>query len=102
MFNKRIKNLIIIGVVGYALYFTLTHHFIYIGKGIEILPKSNVTLNNTLFSPGDRKEILYKGIDSIIRNDDLRAAGIGELLVEKNLVTPEELLAAEDKVDSGE
>lgn len=100
MLNARIKNLIIAGIVGYALYFTLTHHFIYLGRGVEILPKTEVTLNHTLFSPGDRKEILYKGIDSIIRNDDLRQAGIGELLVDRKLITEEELRSAEDKVDS--
>lgn len=102
MLNKRIKNLITAGIVGYALYFALTHHFIYLGGSIEILPKSDVTLSHTLFSPGDRKEIIYKGIDSILGNEDLREAGIGELLVEKNLITEDELRAAEEKVDTEE
>ena len=101
MLNKRIKNLVIAGIVGYALYFVLTHHFIYLGGNFAILPKSEVSLNNTLFSPGDRKEILYKGIDSIIENEDLREAGVGEILVENNLITEEELRAAEEKADSG-
>lgn len=100
MLNKRIKNIITAGIVGYAIYFLLTHHFIYVGGGIEILPKSEATLTNTLFSPGDRKEILYKGIDSILENEDLREAGIGPLLVEKELITEEELRAAEDKLDT--
>lgn len=100
MFNKRIKNIITAGIVGYALYFLLTHHFIYVDGGVEILPKSEATLNNTLFSPGDRKEILYKGIDSILENEDLREAGIGSLLVEKELITEEELRAAEGKLDT--
>ncbi len=99
MLNKRIKNLIIAGIVGYGLYFVLTHHFIYLSKSITILPKSDVTLTHTLFSPGDRKEIRYKGIDSILENEDLRDAGIGELLVEKNLITEDELRAAEEKID---
>ena len=100
MLNKRIKNLIVSGIVGYALYFVLTHHFIYLGMDIAILPKTELTLTHTLFSPGNRKEILYKGIDSIIENEDLREAGIGELLVEKNLITEDELRAAEAKVDA--
>jgi len=99
--NRRIKNLIMMGIAGYALYYMLTHHFIYIDKSITILPKSEITLNHTLFSPGDRKEILYKGIDSILENEDLREAGIGELMVEKNLITTDELQAAEEIVDYG-
>jgi hypothetical protein len=100
MINKRIKNIIIAGVVGYALYYVLTHHFIYLGSSITVLPKSEPTLTHTLFSPGDRKEIIYKGIDSIIAHEDLREAGIGELLVEKQLISEEELLAAEERIDA--
>ncbi len=100
MFNKRIKNLLVAGIVGYGFYFMLTHHFIYVDSSIAILPKSEPTLTNTLFSTGDRKEVLYKGIDSIIANEDLRDAGIGELMVEKELISEEELQAAELKVDA--
>ena len=99
MLNKRIKNIIIAGIVGYALYFVLSHHFIYFGSSIAVLPKSEMTLTHTIFSPGDRKEIIYKGIDSIIASEDLREAGIGELLVEKKLITEDELRAAEEKID---
>ncbi|EPR41782.1 hypothetical protein dsmv_0082 [Desulfococcus multivorans DSM 2059] len=99
--NKRIKNLILTGIVGYAVYYVLTHHFIYIDNSFAVLPKSEITLNHTLFSPGNRKEILYKGIDSILENEDLREAGIGDLMVEKNLITSDELRNAEEALDYG-
>ncbi|MFW6372253.1 MAG: hypothetical protein ACOC3W_01020 [Thermodesulfobacteriota bacterium] len=99
--GKRIKQLIFIGLVGCAIYFLLAYHIIFFGKEVEILKKENLVLDHTFYSPGDRKEIMYKGLDSIIANEDLRRAGIGELLVERGLVSEEELRRAEDKVDYG-
>lgn len=99
--GKRIKQLILMGVIVYTLYFLLSHHIIFFGREVEILKKENLVLDHTFYSPGDRKEIRYKGLDSIIANEDLRRAGIGELLVERGLVSEEELRAAEDKVDYG-
>lgn len=99
--GKRIKQLVIMGILGYAVYFLLAHHIIIFGKEFEILKKENLVLTHTIFSPGDRKEIMYKGLDNIMANDDLRRAGLGELLVERGLVSEEELRKAEDKVDYG-
>ena len=99
--GKRIKQLIFIGLVGCAIYFLLAYHFVFFGKEVEFLKKEKLVLDHTFYSPGDRKEIEYKGLDSIIANEDLRRAGIGELLVERGLVTEEELREAEDKVDYG-
>ncbi len=99
---KRIKQLILMGAVGYAIYFLLAYHIIFIGKSVSILKKNELTLTDTFVNPGNRKEILYKGIETFLRNESLRDAGIGELLIEKGLITPEELRKAEDKVDYGE
>jgi len=99
--GKRIKQLIFMGVIGYVIYFLLGHHIVFFGRDVEILKKEKLVLDHTFYSPGDQKEIRYKGLDSIIANEDLRRAGIGELLVEKGLVSQEELRRAEDKVDYG-
>ena len=78
--GKRIKQLIFIGLLGCAAYFALAYHFIFFGREVEFLKKEKLVLDHTFYSPGDRKEIMYKGLDSIIANEDLRQAGIGELL----------------------
>ena len=100
--GKRIKQLICMGLVGCAVYFLLAYHFIFFGREVEFLKKEKLVLDHTFYSPGDRKEIAYKGLDSIIANEDLRRAGIGPLLIERGLVTEEELQEAEDAVDYGE
>ncbi len=100
--GKRIKQLILMGAVGYAIYFLLAYHIVFIGKNVTLLKKNELTLTDTFVNPGNRKEILYKGVDVFLRNDSLRDAGIGELLVEKGLITEKELREAEDKVDYGE
>lgn len=99
--GKRIKQLILTGAVLYACYCLLNYHFIFFGREVEILKKSQLTLTHTFYSPGDQKEIKYKGLDSILKNDDLREAGIGDLLVERGLVTEEELRKTEDQIDYG-
>jgi len=96
---KRIQQLLFMGALIYACYFLLSHHVIFFGKKFELLKKAKLTLDHTVYSPGDRKEIDYKGLDSILMNDDLRKAGLGELLVEKGLITEDELREAEDRID---
>lgn len=100
--GKRIRQLIMTGAVLYGLYCLMAYHFIFFGRNVpEVLKKSKLTLTHTFYSPGDRKEIQYKGLDTILRNDDLRQAGLGELLLERGLITEEELKEAEDRIDYG-
>lgn len=88
-------------VLAGAVYGLMAYHFVFFGRKVELLKKSTLTLNNTFVSPGDRKEIKYKGIESLIGQEDLRKAGLGELLVEKGLITADELAEAEEKIDYG-
>jgi len=98
--NPRIKQLIVLGVLGYALYFLLSSHIIFFGREYVILKKSKLTLTHTFFTPGDEREIKYKGLADILSNEDLREAGLGDLLLERELVTEEELEKALDEIDS--
>lgn len=99
----QLKKLIVFGVLGYVLYFALSNHFIYFsGRDYAILPKAKMTLSNTFFTAGDEKRVKQQGLVNMLReNPDLRRAGLGRLLVEKGLVTEDELQQAEDKIDYG-
>lgn len=100
--NRKIKQLIVLGAVGYAIYFLLANHIIFFGRDFAILKKSELTLTHTFYQPGDKKEIKYKGLENILSNDDLREAGLGELLLDRDLISEEELDEALDKIDYGE
>ncbi|QTA82556.1 Uncharacterized protein dnl_49330 [Desulfonema limicola] len=100
--RDRIIKFIIVCAVGYALYFVLAHHIIMFGRDFVVLKKEKLDLGHSFYSPGDRKEIMYKGLDNMLMNEDLRNAGLGELLVERGLISEEELEGALNKIDYGE
>jgi len=70
-----LKKLFVLVVLGAILYVILSYHFIFIGNSITMLKKSYLTLNYTIFSTK------AKSVESILAIDELREAGIGELLV---------------------
>ncbi len=72
---RGIKKLFIFVVLGAALYVILSYHFIFIGNSIAMLKKTYMTLDYTIFSTK------AKSVESILAIDELREAGIGELLV---------------------
>ncbi len=101
----RIVKFIIIGLVCYGIYFVMGHHIIYFGgKDVAFLkkPKLDFTLSNVFKSYPNAKEVHYIGLENILKEKDLRDAGIGQELVKRELVTEEALQAAEEKVDSEE
>ncbi|MEE4358095.1 MAG: hypothetical protein V2I97_16615 [Desulfococcaceae bacterium] len=101
--KDQIIKYLFIGALGYAVYFIMSSHIIYFSGGdFAILKKEKLTFNNTFNNYKNRKEIQYIGLDNILKNEDLRAAGVGAVLVEKGLITEEELEAAEERVDSGD
>jgi len=100
--QKRIISFIITCLVGYVLYFIMTHHIIMFGRDFEILKKEKPDLAHSFYSPGDRKEIQYLGLDNILANEDLRNAGLGEILVDRGLISEEELENTLNKIDYGE
>jgi len=91
---KTIRSYIIIAIIAYGLYFVLDHHFIIDGKDFYLLEKSELTLSYTFFNITDRK------IESILKIDDLRNDGIGDLLVELGLITEENKNKLEAKFDA--
>jgi len=91
---KTIRKYIIIAALAYAAYFVIDHHFIFLGKDYYLLKKSEPTLSYTFFSMTDKK------VESILEIDELRNDGIGDLLVELEMITEEEKNRLEAKFDA--
>lgn len=72
-------------IIGAALYFLLSFHFIIIGGSVKPLKKSKLTLNYTFFNTKGKRT------DTILAVDILRKAGIGELLLKKGRTNRAEL-----------
>lgn len=83
--NRRLKKLLVWGTLGAVFYFLLTHHIIFVGSDIRLLKKSNLTLEYTIFSTQGKTN------ESILRVDDLRRDGIGQLLVDMGKISQDEL-----------
>ena len=61
-------------------YFILNNHIIFNGKEVYLLRKDSLHLHYTFFS------IKSKSPKRIMKNDYLREAGIGDLLVELEII----------------
>ena len=84
--QNGLKKLVIWAVILLCGYFILSNHFIFIGSSVQILKKSRLTLEYTLFSTQG------KSVESIMNVEVLREDGIGRLLVEKGLITEDKLV----------
>ena len=82
--NSRIKQYILIAIIAAAGYFVMSHHFIFYGTQVHLLKKPELHLNYTFFS------IKEKRPSSIMKIDYLREAGIGDLLVELQMIDHEQ------------
>ncbi len=83
--QKGLRKLVIWAVILACGYFVLSHHFIFIGSDLQLLKKSRLTLEYTIFSTQG------KSLESIMNVDELRRDGIGRLLVEKGKITQDQL-----------
>ena len=90
----RGKGLLLIVVLGAALYFLMNYHIILTNRGTRLLKKSNMTLQYTFFSTKGKVN------KSILVIDALRKAGIGDLLKREGLMTEEEELRILEALDA--
>ena len=88
---KRFILVIIIAVLGYLL---LSFHIVYFGNGIKILKKARLTSEYTFAN--------VKGlpVESILKIDTLREAGIGDILVEMGKLDKERKEILEKQFES--
>ena len=92
---SRLKQYFWIALGLFAFYYVLSHHFIFTDlKTIDILKKNELKLNYTFYS------IASKSPEEIMRIDDLRDAGIGEILLKRGRVSETKLDQVIRKIDS--
>ena len=94
--KQRIKQYILIGLAGAVFYFVLSNHFIVDGRDIYLLKKTSLHLHETFVSISNERP------STILKNEILREAGIGELFVELEMMTEEEMSMLVSKYDAEE
>lgn len=91
--KERIKQYILIAAAAAALYFVLDNHFIISGHQVHLLKKTSLNLHDTFVSLDNKK------VETVLKNDRLREAGIGDLFVELGMLSEEKKSRLESKFD---
>ena len=94
--KQRIKQYLLIAAACGLLWFVLYNHFIIDGYRVYLLKKNELNLHDTFVSLDNKRP------ESIMRNDRLRDAGIGDLMVELDMITEDEKSVLESKYDYAE
>ena len=88
---QRLKQYAIIAAAVFALWGILDNHFIFEGYHVHLLKKAELNLHDTFISLHNKRP------EFILKNDRLREAGIGDLMVEIGMITEDEKSRLEDK-----
>jgi|APCOG7522876152_1049122.scaffolds.fasta_scaffold85726_1 hypothetical protein len=94
--KQKIKKYLLIGLAATVFYFILSNHYIVDGRDVYLLKKTSLHLHETFVSISNERP------ETILRNDVLRDAGIGDLFVELEKMTEEEKNLLESKYDAEE
>jgi hypothetical protein len=83
---QKIRNYVLIALAIGAFYFLLSHHIIFTSfRDFSLLKKNELTFKYTFFS------MKQQSPERILRINELRDAGIEDLLLEKGMVSEERL-----------
>jgi hypothetical protein len=88
-----LKKILFFAVIAAAVYFLMSYHYIFIGKQMKMLKKSEFTLKYTFYSVKGRSN------ESIMAIKDLYKDGIGQLLVDEGQMSEDELNKYRTKMD---
>jgi len=88
---QRLKQYLLIALAAAALYFVMDNHFVMKKNRFYLLQKTSLNLNDTFVSLDNKRP------ETIMENDDLREAGIGDLMVELGMLTDEKKSQLESK-----
>ena len=80
-----LKKIILFGIIGAIIYMLLSYHFIIVRNNVRLLKKKGHNMDNIIYSTKGKK------VETILDNDVLYKAGIGELLVKEGLMSKEKL-----------
>ena len=94
--KQRIKQYLLIGLAATVFYFILSNHYIVDGRDVYLLKKTSLHLHETFVSISNERP------ETILRNDVLRDAGIGDLFVELEIMTEDEKNLLVSKYDAEE
>jgi hypothetical protein len=91
--KQRLKQYAIIAAAGALLWFVMDNHFIFKGHRVHLLRKSTLDLHDTFVSLNNKRP------ESVMQNERLREAGIGDLMVEMRIITEDEKSEIENKLN---
>ena len=94
--KQKIKKYLLIGLAITVFYFILKNHYIVDGRDVYLLKKTSLHLHETFVSISNERP------ETILKNDVLRDAGIGDLFVELEIMTEEEKNLLVSKYDAEE
>ena len=94
--KQRIKQYLLIGLAATVFYYILDNHYIVDGHDIHLLKKTSLHLHETFVSISNERP------QTVLKNEILREAGIGELFVELEMITEDEMNRLVSKYDAEE
>ena len=94
--KQKIRKYLLIGLAATVFYFILSNHYIVDGRNVYLLKKTSLHLHETFVSISNERP------ETILKNDVLREAGIGDLFVELEMMTEEEKNLLVSKYDAEE
>jgi hypothetical protein len=93
----RLKQYFWIGLFIACFFYLLSHHFIFYSlKSFDTLDKAKLTFRYTFYSLAMNKP------EQALKIDVLRKAGIGDLMVERGLISKEQLDNMLSRIDKSQ
>jgi hypothetical protein len=94
--KQRLKQYGLIAVAAALIWFVLDNHFVFSGKSVRLLKKETLDLHYTFISLDNKRP------ESLMRNDRLREAGIGDLMVDLGILSEDQKSELESKISYGD